>query len=395
MASIIQSYNYTIDIYYILDNKESEIMVESIQSLTTKYDYETKTMPILYLTLRLSTDLYNLMASNADKGEIVLTMYKSIQKHGIINRKTIYVRESFSYMMPSDLDYNRRMEKEIMPDSNSYRNCTIGLYSMKSINNNTKFINTIVKDSDMISIVHNYTQHMNMLIEPFKDNEKLPICIIPPMNTITKLLEFLNSYHNFYNSGYRYFRDFDKTYLLSTRGNPIKSSDEDFDTIIIRVMDPTVIETKKLSFEVNRTQRTYILYIDATFTNIHIDKLKDKKYNSVMTIDTMGNIRQKELNIPKNINSIERLNIDRVYNDNVNYIDTLSDNMQNTSVILNITKTEIDSALLTPNKEYLVQNFSSYKEYDGRYLLAYKREIIIQQDTRFISNTIFGLRKVM
>ena len=395
MASIIQSYNYTIDIYYILDNKESEIMVESIQSLTTKYDYETKTMPILYLTLRLSTDLYNLMASNADKGEIVLTMYKSIQKHGIINRKTIYVRESFSYMMPSDLDYNRRMEKEIMPDSNSYRNCTIGLYSMKSINNNTKFINTIIKDSDMISIVHNYTQHMNMLIEPFKDNEKLPICIIPPMNTITKLLEFLNSYHNFYDSGYRYFRDFDKTYLLSTRGNPIKSSDEDFDTIIIRIMDPTVIETKKLSFEVNRTQRTYILYIDATFTNIHIDKLKDKKYNSVMTIDTMGNTRQKELNIPKNINSIERLNIDRVYNDNVDYIDTLSDNMQNTSVILNITKTEIDSALLTPNKEYLVQNFSSYKEYDGRYLLAYKREIIIQQDTRFISNTIFGLRKVM
>ena len=328
MASIIQSYNYTIDIYYILDNKESEIMVESIQSLTTKYDYETKTMPILYLTLRLSTDLYNLMASNADKGEIVLTMYKSIQKHGIINRKTIYVRESFSYMMPSDLDYNRRMEKEIMPDSNSYRNCTIGLYSMKSINNNTKFINTIIKDSDMISIVHNYTQHMNMLIEPFKDNEKLPICIIPPMNTITKLLEFLNSYHNFYDSGYRYFRDFDKTYLLSTRGNPIKSSDEDFDTIIIRIMDPTVIETKKLSFEVNRTQRTYILYIDATFTNIHIDKLKDKKYNSVMTIDTMGNTRQKELNIPKNINSIERLNIDRVYNDNVDYIDTLSDNIE-------------------------------------------------------------------
>ena len=154
MASIIQSYNYTIDIYYVLENKESDILVESIQSLTTKYDYETKTMPILYLGLKIKTDLYNIMAKNADKGQIVLTMYKSIQKGGIVNRKTIYFREAFSYMMPSDLDYNKEMEKASGEESNSYRECTIGLFSMRSINNNTKFFNTIIKNSDMLSIVH-------------------------------------------------------------------------------------------------------------------------------------------------------------------------------------------------------------------------------------------------
>ena len=89
------------------------------------------------------------------------------------------------------------------------------------------------------------------------------------------------------------------------------------------------------------------------------------------------------------------MNIERACGDNIDYIDTLVDDMQNTSILLNITKTEIDSSILTPNKEYLVQNFSGYRKYDGKYLLAYKREIIIQQDKQFISNTIFGLRKKM
>ena len=395
MASIIQSYNYTIDIYYVLENKESDILVESIQSLTTHYDYETKTMPILYLGLKIKTDLYNIMAKNADKGQIVLTMYKSIQKGGIVNRKTIYFREAFSYMMPSDLDYNKEMEKASGEESNSYRECTIGLFSMRSINNNTKFFNTIIKNSDMLSIVHNFTNHMNMLIEPFKDSDKLPICIVPPINTITNLLDYLNKFHCFYNSSYRYFRDFNKTYLLSTSGNPIQSSDDEYDTIIIRIMDPTEIITKELSFEINRTQRTYVMYIDATFTNIHIDKLKDKRCNSIMVVDSMGNNKKQDLNIPRNDNTIDRMNIERACGDNIDYIDTLVDDMQNTSILLNITKTEIDSSILTPNKEYLVQNFSGYRKYDGKYLLAYKREIIIQQDKQFISNTIFGLRKKM
>ena len=64
-------------------------------------------------------------------------------------------------------------------------------------------------------------------------------------------------------------------------------------------------------------------------------------------------------------------------------------------LFINIVKGEIDTTILTPNKEYLVRNYSSFKEYDGRYMLAYKREVLVKQSTDFISNTIFGLRKIM
>ncbi len=394
MASVIQSYNYSISMTYVLNNKEYEILDESIKNLITSYDYETKNMPIIYIGIKIKTDLFNIMVKNANDGDIILSVYRYIEKGDTINKRTPYIRSSFSYFMTSDLNYNKTLEKSA-ETTNSYSVCTIGLYDMTLINENYINANTIIKNSDMLSIVHNFTSHMNMIIEPFSNNEKISLCVIPPINTLTSLLDYLNRVHNFYNTSYRYFRDFNKTYLLSTEGNSVISSEEDYSTIIIRIMDTVEIETKILSMEIDRTQHAYIIYIDANFTNMNIDRLKDKRYNKIIGIDSYGNTNQEDLNVPKNHVYQERCTYQRLPYDNIEYNKVMKDNIENTSIILNINKTEIDSALLTPNKEYLVQNYSSYDEYNGNYLLAYKKEIIVKQDDRYISNTLFGLRKIM
>ena len=391
----MQSYNYIIEATYYANGKESTILSESIQSLYIKYDYITKNMPILYLGMKIKTDLYNVMVKNADNGTLTLTVYKFIKLNGMITKKTIYMRRMFSYFIPSDLDYNQTLDSEAT-NSNSYKVCTLGLYDMEIINRNSLSldINTVITNSDMISIVHYCTTNLNIIIEPFKDNEKIKYCFLPPFNTVKKMLEYLNYMHNFYDTGYIFFKDFEKSYLLSRRGNAVGVPVTEHKTIIIKILETIDYQTKKQSIEIDNESNAYVLYIDANFINMRIDRLKDKKYHKLIGVDGFGNSNEVELNVAKNENGTEKTKLQRLSNENMEFINSIKDVIEEDAFVINISKTEIDTDLLTPNREYLVQNYSSYKEYDGRYLLAYKRDIMIQQNGDFISNTIIGLKKI-
>ena len=72
----------------------------------------------------------------------------------------------------------------------------------------------------------------------------------------------------------------------------------------------------------------------------------------------------------------------------------MADELDSVSVIINISRSDMDTSILTPNKEFIVKNYEENKQYDGRYLLSYKKEIMTQQGEDFISNVVFGLRKV-
>ena len=76
------------------------------------------------------------------------------------------------------------------------------------------------------------------------------------------------------------------------------------------------------------------------------------------------------------------------------YVDYLQSKIENSSLLFSVTKTEIDTSLITPNKEYVVRNFPTYSEYNGNYVLSYKKDTFINQNNQFISSVLFGLRKV-
>ena len=78
MASTIQSFRYSVEASFLLGSNESQILTESIQNLVSKYDYETKQMPILYIGLKLQDYIYDKMTKNIDTGKIILTVYKYI-----------------------------------------------------------------------------------------------------------------------------------------------------------------------------------------------------------------------------------------------------------------------------------------------------------------------------
>lgn len=401
MGSTIQSFQFTTSATYVANGEESTILDESISNIICKYDYETKHMPIIYMGVKIRENLFNIMTKNIDNGSIILSVYKQAKtEDNVIGKKDLYFRSSFSYFMPNYIGFsdNKVIRNDDLDQTNidnSYHDCILGLYDMNIVNRNGNVENNIIKDSDMISIVNYYTKDLPMLIEPFKDNEKIKTCIIPPNLTINKLLPYLNSVHSFYKTSFRYFNDFNLTYLLSNEGNPVKTSDEELDTIIIRIMDHEEFQTKLFSMEIDNSRKAYVFYIDEKFAGLTVNHLRDKEINRLVCIDSLGNSVQTTLNIPTNENTTEKIKADRINVDNLDYINTIRDDIENTSVMLKVVKSTIDSSILTPNKEYIVQHHTSNSQYNGRYLLASKQEILARQSNTFTSSTIFELRKVM
>lgn len=239
---------------------------------------------------------------------------------------------------------------------------------------------------------------MNTIIEPLDNTEIKDRFIIPPISTITGLLEFLNDEKALYNTRYRYFRDFDRTYLLSSSGKAVKDEDNEYSTVLVNVLDPNNSSNSSSSgLDIDKRARAYILNVDANDTSMALDTSSDLQFNKIKSFkykvdDNVLNLGEQYLN-----NSLREDGNDRdiIMRYSPERLNSIVSSIDSKSVILNIIRSDMDSSILTPNKEYVVKNYEDLKEYDGRYLLSYKKEIMIQQGEDFISSVAFGLRKVM
>lgn len=390
------SYSYKIDAKFILDDKEEQILPECITTIITNYDYDNNNIPIIYLGVNLETSLYNKMVQNSETGTVVLTVSKS-KNGGNYSLFTNYIKGSFNYLMSTDPDYNTTLEKQSGTDGQvgvNFRQGYIALILNGIIDDNKRNMNTIIKSSNMTSIINKFTAHMKMVMEPLHTDKFFNQLIIEPIESIPKLLNFLMKKSVFYRKGYRYFADFNKTYLLSGEGNPVDAKDNTYSTIIINVIDPADIEAHQTGVITDHQNKAYILNINAHNTSTDIKKADEKVFNTITGVDSYGNTRDVNLNIPKTKGSSTKARLERVPSDNMEYIDYMQSQIEDSVLLFSVTKTEIDTSLITPNKEYVVRNFPTYREYNGNYVLSYKKDTFINHNNQFVSSVLFGLRKV-
>ena len=397
--SITTAFKYKLEMSLLIGKKYYEIPRNSVKTILISSDYDKNNMPIIYMRIRMSSTLYNQMVLNNDRATISFRLFKFDDKSvsGVVES---YIEDNFTYVMPTDPNYNEAMEQYVSGSSTAYNDNAdaymegyIALTSLKLVDDNVKLINTIVKDTDIMSIVHKFTSHMNMCIEPFDNRDHIDQMIIPPITTISKLLAYLNDQYCFYRNGYRYFRSFNTTYLLSANGNAVKEGINSFNTIIISICDPLDEKGKSNAIDLDRTNHAYIVYVDAKKTSISVDKFANKQYNSIIGVDTEGNTVQEELRVPPTPDSTEKTIITRT--DSLDYIYNIKRAVESVAVILTVSKTEIDSSLFTPNKKYQIKHYSSSREYDGKYILSYKKEVLVQQGEEYIGNILFGLRRIL
>ena len=391
------AYRYTVETMAFVaeaDSEPIEIPSESILSITNNYDYDKNHMPIIYITFNINTLLYDQMVEYADRGKIIFT-FKKYNNQGYSALKSNYIHSEFAYLIETDVDYHKTLNKiegSTSENTNSYKRGSLALIDLQSIDNNKGIFNEIIKNSNMLSIVNRFTKHMPMVIEPFTNNEKIDTLIIPPISTLTELFKFLNGEELFYDTGYRFFRDFNRTYLLSNSGKAVDDGDDVYDTIILNILDTTDPDSKSVGLSVDKKQKAYILNIDALDTHMHINLVQDKDYNTIIGIGDEGEVNKVILNTKSSLSKERSIFI------RTNHLEDLmatAKAIDSSSVVLQVTRSELDGSLFTPNKEYVIKNYSEYSDYNGRFILSSKKEVFIQQDNEFISNTVLTFRKIM
>ena len=128
------------------------------------------------------------------------------------------------------------------------------------------------------------------------------------------------SHITFYKTGYRFFRDFNKTYLLSNLGKAVDINDGNYSKVLINICDPANALSYANALDIDDNNNTYIINVNAENTSINVPEEIDKMFNKLMKVDSYGNSTEIDLDIPKYSYSSEKVHLSRAVGNNLDSI---------------------------------------------------------------------------
>ena len=389
-------YRYSADMTYLLDGKIYPIEGHNIKSICIDKNFIDNNMPMIFITLGVYKSLANRLILNQDRGLFILDMKRCVYNSGMPDIYTKYINDKFIYFIAGDIDTSNSVEyKEDEPDDDAV--VTIGLLSLDHVNKNKKQINCIV-DGKLSSIMYYLTGDLPILIEPPKKNIMMNALVIPPMNSIAKSLEYLNSIQVFYDTPYRFFIDFDKSYLISSSGRSVKAKNDSITTVIMNIYhwedDP---ESKIQGMNIDKNRSIYQINISSSDCELSDNNLSEKMFRNINATNTSGcKVTGKLTQVSKKSPIVNKYKTIRVGNDNDGLINHVIHNIDSSAIQIVVQKTDIDSDIFTINKEYQIDALYAYatSDYNGRYILVRKRELYVRDDETFVMNVMLTFRKV-
>lgn len=392
-------YKYSVEMSYVLSQDDiSNIDSMSIKSIAIDSDYKNANMPMLFITLSLNKRLIDKMVKNQDTGIMILNIKRCTVTSDMPDLYVNYINDKFIYFISEDINKNDSADYEgANADRNDiYKLTTIGLLSLDHVNKNKKVMNGVV-NGKLSSIMYYLTSHLPIVIEPPTTNTTLKNQFLPPLNSVAKALKYINSINVFYSTPYRFFIDFGVSYLLSSSGLPIKQKGEDIGTVLLVLKNSYDEGSKVQGMITSEEQSMYQIEIDAQDCELADNHVSDKSYSKLSVTNTSGNKVDASLSNKSESSSIvSKTKSVRVSNDNTGLIDNMISSLDNSAVQLLVQKNDIDSSVLTMNKEYFIKADEVYgsDKYNGRYLLTRKRELYIREDDDFSMDVMLLLEKI-
>lgn len=391
-------YKYTASMKYVLGEDVYYIDTMNIKSIAIDYNYKSMNMPMIFVTAAIDKKTIDKMVQNQDSGIIILDIKRCVTNSDMPDLYTDYIVDNFIYFIAEDINKNAEAdyEGENADREDIYKLTTLGLLSLDHVNKNKKVLNGVL-NGKLSSAMYYVTGHLPIVIEPPTNNVTLVNRFLPPMNSVSKALEYLNSLNVFYSSAYRFFIDFDYAYLLSSSGKAVKRKGEDIATVFL-VLKNSYDEGSKLQGMItSEEQSMYQIEIDANDCELADNHVSDKSYTKINATNTSGTTSNASLSnkSESSVITTKTKNI-RISNDNAGLLENMVSSLDNASIQLLVQKIDIDSSVLTMNKEYIIKGDEVYKTeaYNGRYLLTRKRELYIREDENFSMNTMLLLEKV-
>lgn len=375
-----------VTVSFINEGKSTTIDSLLIKYLIIESLYQTRFMPVIYLSLILPPDLYTEIINNEKKAK----MYLEIKIYNAYSNTSISkdsIKDQFTYIISnSNLNY-----KENATETNSgeiaYRPIMLALMSMTLLNKSKTAFNGIYGNIDQNTLISKVMGGLKSIVKKPKYNPKYETILIPPLNSRTKLLNFLFLKCPFYDTEYIYFMDFKKTYLLDLTGDAISGNDGEKENVYINI--PQVTTSTAFSEGVQIKKEGYYLYINPGSTNVKANKSQNKISNQLVFVSDEGTVDAVSLNVNNNIDSDVKQSFRRGGNA------VLYKNMaESNTITIEVMKENIDGAIFSPNKGYYIKNYEGFEDYNGKYVLAYKRQIIKNVHGDFGLSVGLGLRKV-
>lgn len=391
-------YKYTASMSFVLGQEVNDIDTMNIKSIAIDNDYKNANMPMIFVTVAINKKVIDKMVQNQDSGIIILDLQRAIINSDMPDLFTDYINDKFIYFISEDINKTDEIDYE---DSNKDRDdlfkvVVLGLLSLDHVNKNKRDINGVVK-GNLASVLYYLIGHYPVLIEPPKDNIDMQNKFIPPMNSVSKTLKYLNSLNVFYQTQYRFFIDFDCAYLISSSGKPVKKKGEDISTVFL-VLRNTFDQASKLQgMIIDEKQSLYQIECDGIDCELADNHISEKSYSTISAVDTTGFRTHGALSNRTKDTVVESKNKSiRLANNNTGLLDNMISSSDSSAIQLLVQKTDIDSSVLTINKEYIIKADGVYKTeaYNGRYILTRKRELYIREDNNFVMNTMLLFEKV-
>lgn len=297
-------YEYYIDLYYnCMDYKEPKLIDQkNIKSLTIYKEYDKYNMPIATMNLHIDKKFADNIIKNSKTATMIMTVYKyQLDNNAAI--KQLYFKHEFSYLTDDDtnktedIDYAKTDSKD-EDREDVYRILKLGLISKKLVDRNLSPNNATIYKSSMQNIIVDLLNIGEpLLIEPFTETELVEQLIIPPKESLSKTLDYLNTIRVFYNTGYRFFMDLDNIYLVSKSGKATLRNVDKYATIKFNLSDIGGKEEAILEgFRDDDKTKSYIVDIPTTDIKYGKDNITDKELNGfTAVIDASKTVQQSYL----------------------------------------------------------------------------------------------------
>ena len=399
--AIIHSYEYSIKVVY-LDKKKGkniEIPVEKVTQVAIDFNYNMNTMPMGFLIMALDRKFRDYMIKNMSENTILVNIKKRCRDFDDVFVDYIKPTE-FKYFI--DIEYNKRYDYRYQDEGKDDLLTSTGvvILPLNSLVNNKKIKNTNIFDTDMSTIVSNFTFPLGkILMQPLTYNTHVHQIIVPKtLTTIRQCLEYFNSdVAAFHDTMPRFFIDHDQTYLIDSSGKPVVKKGETILQVYIDVFDLDDLHpTFEYGMAIEPHKRRY--YIPSGIQAFNISdptvNITSNNITKIVGVDADGNKVEYSTDLTNgkgNKNATKVVNVD---NNNLRYVQNVASSYKSSSINVIFTKSDLDSSVITMNKEFMINFVGEYKNKSGRYIMNRKREFYTSDNDLYRLNTTFNLNKV-
>lgn len=390
-------YKYTAQITVTFPEDDEPTIIENMRFKYVVVDenYDEFNFPLIYCYINLRLEEQEKFVANQKSGTLVFTLQKYVENSDMPGLHMDVINQECIYFISGDTGKNKERIIDENKTDDLGDDVMIGLITLDHINKLKRTVSTVIKNGTMSATLFYVLQGHTLLMEPIKNNITLNNLALPPINSISKMIRYLNNYKTFYDTQYRFFMGFDTTYLMSSSGKGVIRKGESCNDIKI-VLRHDYEEKNMEGMYKDEEANMYILECSGTYSVLNDTTDSSRSFSSIGGVSTEGSIEKKDTGLLSADSPIRsKTNMIRVPNGNLGLVTNMTTETANNAVTITVAKNKIDSNIITPNRHFSIDPTEVYGEkYTGDFLLSRKRELYLQEGEGMAMSVIMYMKRI-